>query len=325
MTDVPIIAGSQRPLLQESNGVPVGASVAGFSIGRDAQPMKNALSVDVEDYFQVEAFKSIVDRKSWESRPARVLQSTNRVLDIFAEFNARATFFILGWIAERYPALVERISAAGHEVASHGYGHENLHDLSAAAIREDVHRAKSILEQITGKGVLGYRAPTFSIGRDNWWVYEILAEEGYKYSSSIYPIAHDLYGVPDAPRAAFFPVNGSELLEIPVATVKLWGANRPCGGGGYFRLLPYRVSRWSIARVNRTDQMPCVFYCHPWEFDVGQPRISNAPLKSRLRHYLNINLMSGRVSRLLRDFSWGRIDDIFVGASEIEPAKIEGA
>jgi polysaccharide deacetylase family protein (PEP-CTERM system associated) len=292
--------------------------------GRDLAPLRNALSVDVEDYFQVEAFKSIVDRGSWESRPTRVLQSTSRVLDIFAAFETQATFFILGWVAERYPALVKRISDAGHEVASHGYGHENLHALSPAQVRQDVSRAKTILEQICGKSVLGYRAPTFSIGRDNWWVYEILGEEGYRYSSSIYPIVHDLYGVPDAPRTAFSPISGSDLLEVPVATVKLWGANRPCGGGGYFRLLPYRVSRWSIARVNRTDRMPCVFYCHPWEFDVGQPRFSNAPFKSRLRHYLNISQMSDRVSRLLRDFSWGRIDNIFMGASECEPAMIEG-
>lgn len=272
----------------------------------------NAFSVDVEDYFQVEGFKTVVDRASWESRPARVVESTERVLALLDAAEARATFFVLGWVAERFPSLARRIHAEGHEIASHGYGHEMAHSQSRSDFRDDVRRAKGILEDCVGAGVRGFRAPTFSIGRKNWWAYEILEEEGYAYSSSIYPVSHDLYGMPDAPRAPFCPLTTGSFLEIPVAAVRVLNGNRPCGGGGYFRLMPYALSRWCIARINRVDQMPCVFYCHPWEFDTGQPRLPQVPLKSRVRHYLNIGMMERRIARLLEDFSWGRIDEVYL-------------
>lgn len=274
--------------------------------------MRNAFSVDVEDYFQVEAFRGVVDRSSWDARPARVEACTERVLGILESAGVRGTFFVLGWVAERYPELVRSIQTAGHEIASHGFAHETARSQTRKAFRDDVRLAKQTLENCIGAPVRGYRAPTFSIGSQNWWAYEVLAEEGYAYSSSIYPVAHDLYGMPSAPREPFRPIRTDELLEIPVATVRLLARNRPCGGGGYFRLMPYALSRWCLLRVNRLDQMSCVFYCHPWEFDPDQPRLRQAPLKSRFRHYLNIGRMENRVRRLLRDFAWGRIDEIYL-------------
>lgn len=275
----------------------------------------NAFSIDVEDYFQVEAFKSAIDRASWDSRPSRVAQNTERVLALLDSADAKGTFFVLGWVAERFPSLVRSIHSRGHEVASHGFGHQTIHSQSPPDFRDDVRRAKAVLEDCVGVRVRGFRAPTFSISRANWWAYEVLAEEGHTYSSSVYPVAHDLYGMPDAPRTPFRPLGEGEFLEIPVATVRLLDRNRPCGGGGYFRLMPYAASRWCIARVNRVDRMSCVFYCHPWEFDSGQPRVSQASLKSQFRHYLNIGAMERRVARLLRDFSWGRIDEVFLGSA----------
>jgi len=276
----------------------------------------NAFTVDVEDYFQVEAFKDVVNRESWEGRPTRVEANTERVLGILEAANVRATFFVLGWVGERFPLLVRRIAANGHEIASHGHGHEIASVQTRSEFRNDVARAKRTLEDCIGVRVRGFRAPTFSIGRKNWWAYEILAEEGYLYSSSIYPIAHDLYGMPTAPRTPFHPLAMCDFVEIPVATVRLLGGNRPCGGGGYFRLMPYALSRWLIDRVNRLDAMPCVFYCHPWEFDNGQPRIERASIKSQFRHYLNIGAMERRIARLVRDFAWGRMDDIYLVAGE---------
>ncbi len=275
-------------------------------------PLVNALSVDVEEYFQVEAFKRIISRSEWDHRPSRVALSTARLLDLFEASGVRATFFVLGWVADRSPDIVRRIVAGGHEIASHGYSHEPVHAQTREQFRDDVRRARKVLEDISGCRVRGFRAPTFSIGRRNWWAFEVLAEEGYEYSSSIYPIKHDLYGMPDAPRSPFNPLPDSSLIEIPVATVRLLKKNRPCGGGGYFRLLPYELSRWCIHRVNRGEQMPCVFYCHPWEVDVDQPRIRQAPLKSRFRHYLNIGVMEQRLARLLQDFAWGRMDEIYL-------------
>jgi len=275
-------------------------------------PVVNAFSVDVEDYFQVEAFKSVIHRADWDLHPARVAASTDRMLKLLEAADVRATFFVLGWVAERFADMVSRIEAHGHEVASHGYSHELVHAQTASEFRQDIRHAKQLLEDIVGKQVRGFRAPTFSIGRGNWWAYEVLAEEGYEYSSSIYPISHDLYGMESAPRTPFRPLNRDGFLEIPVTTVRLLNKNRPCAGGGYFRLLPYGVSRWCMRRVNKADRMPCVFYCHPWEIDVDQPRIKQAPLKSQLRHYLNIREMAPRIARLLQDFSWGRIDDIYL-------------
>ncbi|HTW30829.1 MAG TPA: XrtA system polysaccharide deacetylase [Candidatus Sulfotelmatobacter sp.] len=284
----------------------------------------NGFSVDVEDHFQVEALKPVVDRGSWESRPGRVEASTERILAILDGAKVHATFFILGWVAERYPGLVRLITACGHEIASHGYGHESAFCQPPAEFCQDVRRAKQILEDCAGCRVTGYRAPTFSIGRQNWWAYDVLASEGYSYSSSIYPIAHDLYGLPEAPRTPFRPASG-DFLEIPVATMRLLGRSLPCGGGGYFRLLPYTVSRWCLTRVVRDEQMPCVFYCHPWEFDPDQPRFRNAPLKSQFRHYLNLGAMEHRIARLLRDFHWDRLDAIFFDSRGAPKATIRWA
>lgn len=278
----------------------------------------NAMTVDVEDYFQVRAFAGVLDRGSWDSLPARVEANTNRMLEIFAEKGAKATFFILGWVAERFPKIVQRMAASGHEIASHGYAHQNIDTQTKAEFRDDIRRAKALLEDIGGTAVRGYRAPTFSIGPKTWWAYDILAEEGHTYSSSIYPIAHDLYGMPNAPRTPFQPA-AAPLLEIPMTTVRYGKRNFPASGGGYFRLLPYGVSRRAFARVNR-EGSPCIFYCHPWEIDPGQPRVAGASLKSRLRHYTNLGLMEHRISRLLGDFAWGRMDEVFLGIPPVRTA-----
>jgi polysaccharide deacetylase family protein (PEP-CTERM system associated) len=272
----------------------------------------NALTVDVEDYFQVQAFADVIARDDWEKLPRRVEGNTNRLLDLFGEMDVKATFFTLGWVAERHPKLVRRIVAEGHELASHGYSHRRADSQSRAEFRDDVTRAKSLLEDAGGAAVKGYRAATFSIGRGNWWAFEVLAETGHAYSSSIFPVTHDLYGVPDASRTAFREPN-SGLTELPLTTVRYLGRNLPCAGGGYFRLLPYGVTRWALRRVNREDGIPCIFYMHPWEIDPGQPRQHQAPLKSRLRHYLNLGATEARLRRLLRDFRWGRMDEAFAG------------
>jgi polysaccharide deacetylase family protein (PEP-CTERM system associated) len=269
----------------------------------------NALTVDVEDYFQVEAFKGVISNDSWDNIPTRVEANTQRLLDMFAQADIKATFFVLGWVAERHPEIVRRIHAAGHEVGSHGYAHQLAHLQSRDIFRDDIQRSKRLLEDISGERVKGYRAPTFSVRRSNWWAYDVLAEEGYDYSSSLYPVSHDLYGTPDAPIAPFHPTE-SGLLEIPLSTMKIGGRNLPCSGGGYFRLLPYAVSQWCIERSLAQRRSPFVFYCHPWEFDAGQPRIQ-AGAKSRFRHYTNIARMQGRVARLFEDFRWNRMDHVF--------------
>jgi polysaccharide deacetylase family protein (PEP-CTERM system associated) len=232
------------------------------------------------------------------------------MLELFARKRAKGTFFVLGWVAERYPEIVRRIASAGHEVASHGYGHQNIDTQSPDEFRADVRRAKQLLEDISGKPVRGYRAPTFSIGPKTWWAYDVLAEENYVYSSSIYPIAHDLYGMPDAPRTPFHPTSGP-IVEIPMTTVRYGSRNFPASGGGYFRLLPYGLSRRAYSHINRNEGAPCIFYCHPWEIDPGQPRVAGASFKSRLRHYTNLGAMERRISRLLDDFAWGRMDEVF--------------
>ncbi|HET9645647.1 MAG TPA: XrtA system polysaccharide deacetylase, partial [Burkholderiaceae bacterium] len=221
-----------------------------------------------------------------------------------------ATFFTLGWVAERHPTLVREIVAQGHEMASHGYGHERASDLSRLAFLRDITHAKRILEDIAGVPVCGYRAPSFSIGERNLWAFDCLAEAGYRYSSSIYPIRHDHYGMPDAPRFAHQVRHG--LIEVPVTTVRIGSRNLPSSGGGYFRLLPYAVSRWLLDRVNRTDGQPAIFYFHPWEIDPQQPRIPGIDAKTRFRHYVNLHRVEQRLQRLLRDFHWGRMDEIFL-------------
>jgi len=270
----------------------------------------NALTVDVEDYFQVEAFAGVIDRRDWECQPRRVARNTDRLLDIFGESGVTATFFMLGWVAQRHPELVRRIVGEGHELASHGSDHYRADQQPRDEFRTDVRRCKALLEDIGGVSVLGYRAPTFSIGSRNPWVHATLAEEGYRYSSSVYPIAHDLYGVPDAPRHPFCPQPG--FIEIPLTTVRICGRNLPTAGGGYFRLLPYRLTRWALRRARKDLRTPSVFYIHPWEIDPGQPRQSQAPRLSRFRHYLNLGRTEGRLRRLLRDFSWARMDRVFL-------------
>jgi len=274
-----------------------------------ASAIVNALSVDVEDYFQVSAFANHIARSDWDTLPCRVERNVEQILHILAEANAHATFFTLGWIAERYPRLIRRICAGGHEIASHGFGHERASAQERGEFLADIRLAKAVLEDISGTPVHGYRAPSFSVGRGNAWAFDCMVEAGYRYSSSLYPIRHDHYGEPDAPRFPHEVRPG--LMEIPIATVRLRERNWPAGGGGYFRLLPYRVSHWSIKRINTVDRMPATFYFHPWELDAEQPRIDGLPAKTRFRHYVNLERMTPRLVRLLADFRWDRVDRVF--------------
>jgi polysaccharide deacetylase family protein (PEP-CTERM system associated) len=272
----------------------------------------NAMTCDVEDYFQVSAFAPFVQRDTWHARECRVEANMERILALFSDAGVKSTFFTLGWIAERYPNLVRAIVDQGHELASHGYSHLRASDQGRAEFAQDIRRSKRLLEDIGGQEVIGYRAPSFSIGQDNLWALDTLLEAGYRYSSSIYPIRHDHYGMPDAPRFAFYPAGPDGLLEVPITTVRLMQRNLPAGGGGYFRLLPYTLSRWMMDRVNRVDGEPAIFYFHPWELDPGQPRLPGLSAKARLRHYLNIDRMEDRIRMLTRDFAWDRMDRIFL-------------
>ncbi len=279
-------------------------------------PIRNAFSIDVEDYFQVSALAPHFPRNVWDSQPCRVERNIDRMLSMLSDCNVRATFFTLGWIAERYPEMTKRIVANGHELASHGYGHQRASDLTPVEFLDDISRAKKILEDLSGHAVIGYRAPSFSIGENNLWALDTLGEAGYRYSSSIYPIRHDHYGMPNAPRFAFRPDDAKSLIELPATTIRFFDRNLPAAGGGYFRLLPYSVSRWSINRVNRRDKQPCIFYCHPWEIDPEQPRPSGMTLKTRFRHYVNLRQTESRLRKLLKDFQWGRVDQIFLGTAK---------
>jgi polysaccharide deacetylase family protein (PEP-CTERM system associated) len=280
--------------------------------GRPAAAITGAMTVDVEDYFQVAAFADQVARADWESYPCRVERNIDQILAMFAEADVAATFFTLGWVAERYPGVVRQIVDGGHEIASHGYEHVKVHTQSPAAFREDVRRTKGILEDIGGHSVKGYRAASFSIDQRSLWAFDVLAEEGYRYSSSVYPIKHDHYGMPEASRFKFRPSAGYELVEVPITTLNLFNRNWPSGGGGYFRLLPYAVSRWALRRTSEQDQQPPVFYFHPWEVDPGQPRFTDASYRSRFRHYVNLSTMERRLRAVLRDFSWDRMDRVFL-------------
>jgi polysaccharide deacetylase family protein (PEP-CTERM system associated) len=264
----------------------------------DAPRIRNAITVDVEDYFQVSAFASHIARSDWDRMPCRVERNLDTVLGLLDETGTKGTFFTLGWIAERYPRLVQRIVDEGHELASHGYGHRRATEQDAAGFLQDIRTAKRLLEDIGGVEVKGYRAPSFSIGAGNLWAFGCIAEAGYRYSSSVYPIQHDHYGMPDAPRFAYRACDG--LVEIPVATVRAGRRNWPAGGGGYFRLLPYWLSRTLIRRVNRDDARPAVFYVHPWELDPGQPRVPGTGIKTRFRHYLNLRRTESRLRRKFR-------------------------
>jgi polysaccharide deacetylase family protein (PEP-CTERM system associated) len=278
--------------------------------------MKNALSVDVEDWFQVGAFERVIDRGDWEALPRRVEHNTDEVLALFEEAGVKATFFTLGWVAARHPALVRRIAAAGHEVASHGWDHRRVHTLDEPAFRADLAQARAAIEDAAGTQVMGYRAPSFSIDHRTPWAHEVLAGEGYAYSSSVAPIRHDHYGWPGTSRFAWHPVEGSGLIELPITTFELGGRRFAAGGGGFFRVMPYALSNWAVARVNRKDGRPAIFYFHPWEVDPGQPRVAGAPLKSNLRHYTNLSGMRPKLLKLLCAHSWGRADEVAAAEQE---------
>ncbi len=274
------------------------------------EALVNAFSVDVEDYFQVAAFDDVIARDSWPSRELRVERNVEQMLALLERHGTRATFFTLGWVAERLPGMIRRIVAAGHELANHGYGHQQVTRLSRDEFRQDVSSARQILEDIGGVRVIGYRAPSFSIGAGNLWAHEVLAETGHIYSSSVYPVKTDLYGMPDAPRFAWRSPCG--LIEIPPSSIRIAGRNFPASGGGYFRLLPLALSRWGFRRIN-AEQQAAIFYCHPWEIDPDQPRIADARLKSRFRHYVNLSSNLGKIDRLLATSKWDRMDRVYGG------------
>ncbi len=274
--------------------------------------LKNAMTVDVEDYFQVSAFEKHINKSKWDEQECRVENNTNKLLDLFAKYEIKATFFTLGWVAERYPALIKRIVAEGHELASHGYDHVRIIHQTPDEFRADVIKTKNILEDISGVAIKGYRAASYSIKESNLWALDVLHETGHLYSSSIYPVKHDLYGIPDAPRFAYYPRGEESILEIPITTLQLAGKKLPCGGGGFFRLYPYAFSRWGLNHVNTVDKESGMFYFHPWEIDPDQPRQSGLDFKTRVRHYLNLNKFYPRLEKLLQDFEWGRMDKIFL-------------
>jgi polysaccharide deacetylase family protein (PEP-CTERM system associated) len=274
-----------------------------------ASPIINAFSIDVEDWFQVAAFAPYIDRKDWDSLECRVERNVDLLLQTLDKHGVKATFFTLGWIAERYPALVKRIVAGGHELASHGYGHARVGDLSAEQFSEDIRRSKAILEDISGHSVQGYRAPSFSIGEHTPWAHDSLRRQGYVYSSSVYPIRHDHYGSPDAPRFPYTHASG--MVEVPPTSVRIGSKNLPAAGGGYFRLLPYSLSRWAIQRVNSLEGQAVTFYCHPWEIDPNQPRVTQANIKARFRHYVSQAAMLSKIEALLKAFQWAPMNVAF--------------
>ena len=274
------------------------------------QQIVNAITVDVEDYFQVQAYADVIPRDQWDSFPQRVEKNTDKILENFASHGVHGTFFTLGWVAKRHPHLIRRIVDAGHELASHGYGHQRVDTMNEQDFRCDINRARCLLEDIGGVPVIGYRAPTFSIGPKNAQAWQILESEGHLYSSSVFPVRHDLYGTPDAPRKPYHPTTGA-LWEIPMTTVRLFGRNLPCAGGGYFRLMPYMLYASGVNRLHSQEFQPAIFYTHPWELDAGQPRIAEARLMSQFRHRVNLSQMERRLNRLLKDFRWDRMDRVF--------------
>lgn len=277
--------------------------------------MRNALSVDVEDWFQVGAFEATIPRGSWDALERRVECNSEAVLALFDQAGVKGTFFTLGWVAERHPRLLARIAAAGHEIASHGWDHARVFTMDAAGFRADLARTSDAIERACGIRPAGYRAPSFSIDARTPWAHEVLAGLGFSYSSSVAPIAHDHYGWRGAPRFAFRPLPGADLVELPVTTLELAGRRFGAGGGGFFRMLPYRLSSWAVSRANREGR-PAVFYFHPWEIDPAQPRVAHAPLRSRLRHYTGLAGMHAKLLKLLRDHRWGRVDEVVAAERE---------
>lgn len=268
----------------------------------------NGLSVDVEDWFQVGAFEGVIDKDSWESLSDRVERNCDRILQMLADADVKATFFTLGWVAKRHPQLMLRISEEGHELASHGWDHARVFRMGREEFASDLEMSRKAIEDACGVKVTGYRAPSFSIDHRTPWAYMILSEQGFIYSSSVAPITHDHYGWPEAPRFAFKPLPWSDLLELPVTTAVFAGRRMAAGGGGFFRVLPYGFSRWAIRQVNRREGKPAVFYFHPWEIDPDQPRVLQAPMRSRLRHYTNLDGMAEKLRQLVDEFNWGRMD-----------------
>jgi polysaccharide deacetylase family protein (PEP-CTERM system associated) len=279
----------------------------------------NAMTVDVEDYFQVSAFENHIAKSQWDNLQHRVKNNTFRILDLFSQHNVKATFFTLGWVAERYPEIVKRIVTEGHELASHGYEHIRVTEQTPEQFRADIKKTKQILEDIGGQAIVGYRAASYSIGASNLWALKVLEEEGHLYSSSIYPVKHDLYGMPSAPRFIFQPDNTLNLLEIPITTLQILNKNLPCGGGGFFRLYPYILSKMAYKYLNSIENQPGIFYFHPWEIDPDQPRQQNLPFKSRFRHYLNLNRVENRLNNLLNDFAWDTMQNVFLSPKSANP------
>jgi polysaccharide deacetylase family protein (PEP-CTERM system associated) len=277
---------------------------------RTGAPTLNAMTVDVEDYFHVSAFDGVVPRSRWDTLECRVERNTDRLLEIFADTKITATFFVLGWVAERYPALVSRIAAQGHEVASHGFAHRLVYDLTPQMFRDDIRRSKQCLEQAAGAAVEGYRAPSYSVTPRSLWALDVLIDEGFRYDASIFPIHHDRYGIPLSPRHPYWLNRaGGAIIEAPASTVR-WGLlNFPVAGGGYFRILPYAWTRWGIARINSAERRPAIFYMHPWEIDPDQPRLSGG-LLSRFRHYRNLDKTEERLRQLVADFRFGPMSDV---------------
>ena len=280
----------------------------------------NGLSVDVEDWFQVGAFESVIERDDWNSLVDRVDRNVREILDLFDAAEVKATFFTLGWVAQRHGGLMREIVSRGHELASHGWDHGRVFRMERRAFAEDIARARKVLEDAAGVAIFGYRAPSFSIDRRTPWAFLELAEQGYIYSSSVAPVSHDHYGWAEAPRFAFRPIPGVPLVELPVTTAMFAGKRLAAGGGGFFRVIPYSFTRWAIRQVNGIEGRPAVFYFHPWEIDPGQPRVAGAPLKSRLRHYTNLDKMAGKLRQLVGEFAWGRMDLL----AHREAARLDG-
>jgi polysaccharide deacetylase family protein (PEP-CTERM system associated) len=277
--------------------------------------VKNALTFDIEEYFHAEVFSGVLRPEEWPSLTSRVARTTERILDLLDDAGTRATFFVLGWVGERQPTLVRAIAERGHEVACHGYGHRMIQHLTRQQFADDVARAKSVLEDATGTAVIGYRAPTFSVMRETLWSLEVLCETGFRYDSSIFPIVHDRYGIPAAPR---FPhrlrtATDCRIVEFPLSTLTVLGHRLPVAGGGYFRLLPYGVTRWAIRRLNQREQQPAIVYLHPWDLDPDQPRLPIGRL-ARLRHTLNVAKTEAKLRRLLGDFEFAPASEILTDA-----------
>ena len=312
MTFTPLCRPSLRDDL--APGLPAADEFLGFERlwTPPAGSLPNALTCDVEDWFQVSAFEHLVPRETWHERDCRIPRNVDRVLELYQAVGVRGTFFTLGWVAEHYPEVVRRIAESGHEVASHGMQHRRVWNQSPDQFRADIARAKAVLEDVTGNRVRGYRAASWSLDHTTPWAHRIMAEVGYEYSSSVYPIVHDHYGLPHAPTAPFY-VRSTGILEIPASTARLFGRNWPAAGGGYFRLLPYAVSRRLMRRIVKTTGLPAMFYFHPWELDPMQPRMPRIGAKTRFRHYLNLRRFESRLTRLLREMSWGRMDEIYLG------------